>query len=104
MTDQVFPRPSPTLASDTPPPSTAKKPQAPSRALRSARYPLLANRAAKTPFSAARPTCNGFVMVPKLQRIPAAKLAAIPSPFLSCCLLYTSDAADDLLCVDLGGR
>src|SRR5680860_1423466 len=21
-----------------------------------------------------------------------------------CCLLYTSDAADDLLCVDLGGR
>src|SRR5665213_3630449 len=25
------------------------------------------------------------------------------TPFLSC-LLYTSDAADDLLCVDLGGR
>ena len=26
-------------------------------------------------------------------------------PTLSCfCLLYTSDAADDLLCVDLGGR
>src|SRR5450756_572184 len=23
---------------------------------------------------------------------------------LYCCLLYTSDAADDLLCVDLGGR
>ena len=23
---------------------------------------------------------------------------------LKCCLLYTSDAADDLLCVDLGGR
>src|SRR5450756_1982920 len=23
---------------------------------------------------------------------------------LLCCLLYTSDAADDLLCVDLGGR
>ena len=22
----------------------------------------------------------------------------------NCCLLYTSDAADDLLCVDLGGR
>ena len=21
-----------------------------------------------------------------------------------CCLVYTSDAADDLLCVDLGGR
>src|SRR5665213_3741785 len=25
-------------------------------------------------------------------------------PLPSCCLLYTSDAADDLLCVDLGGR
>src|SRR5659263_604727 len=24
--------------------------------------------------------------------------------FVSACLLYTSDAADDLLCVDLGGR
>ena len=23
---------------------------------------------------------------------------------LSCCLLYTSDAADDMQCVDLGGR
>src|SRR5450756_832348 len=32
----------------------------------------------------------------------------IPSGFFSryrkACLLYTSDAADDLLCVDLGGR
>src|SRR5450756_1013233 len=26
------------------------------------------------------------------------------APFDSICLLYTSDAADDLLCVDLGGR
>ena len=26
------------------------------------------------------------------------------NPLLSACLLYTSDAADDLLCVDLGGR
>src|SRR5680860_1782097 len=26
------------------------------------------------------------------------------SSFLQSCLLYTSDAADDLLCVDLGGR
>ena len=32
---------------------------------------------------------------------------ALPDEFdklLSTCLLYTSDAADDLLCVDLGGR
>ena len=27
-----------------------------------------------------------------------------PFTTLSHCLLYTSDAADDLLCVDLGGR
>src|SRR5450756_2792762 len=27
-----------------------------------------------------------------------------PFPLLHVCLLYTSDAADDLLCVDLGGR
>ena len=27
-----------------------------------------------------------------------------PSPRPKICLLYTSDAADDLLCVDLGGR
>ena len=26
------------------------------------------------------------------------------APVLGSCLLYTSDAADDLLCVDLGGR
>src|SRR5450756_2067328 len=26
------------------------------------------------------------------------------SPLVITCLLYTSDAADDLLCVDLGGR
>src|SRR5680860_1892114 len=25
-------------------------------------------------------------------------------PMVAACLLYTSDAADDLLCVDLGGR
>ncbi len=27
----------------------------------------------------------------------------LPTPYAAC-LLYTSDAADDLLCVDLGGR
>src|SRR5450756_2426015 len=29
---------------------------------------------------------------------------SIPCLFNKICLLYTSDAADDLLCVDLGGR
>ena len=39
--------------------------------------------------------------------IPAAGLRrsrAGPGAGCSSCLLYTSDAADDLLCVDLGGR
>ena len=26
------------------------------------------------------------------------------TPLCTCCLLYTSDAADDMQCVDLGGR
>src|SRR5450756_1149731 len=30
--------------------------------------------------------------------------APVGSHLVGCCLLYTSDAADDLLCVDLGGR
>src|SRR5450756_3136959 len=30
--------------------------------------------------------------------------ALLPGAFSVSCLLYTSDAADDLLCVDLGGR
>ena len=32
-----------------------------------------------------------------------ARVDARPDPYAAC-LLYTSDAADDLLCVDLGGR
>ncbi len=37
---------------------------------------------------------------------PALALASAPAPAAApaACLLYTSDAADDLLCVDLGGR
>ena len=34
--------------------------------------------------------------------LPEAETAEITA--LLACLLYTSDAADDLLCVDLGGR
>src|SRR5680860_1107956 len=44
-------------------------------------------------------------------RHPATDVGAVTSairgssgPSSSTCLLYTSDAADDLLCVDLGGR
>src|SRR5450756_658738 len=39
----------------------------------------------------------------QLQGNPPTPVAA-PGVDLSTCLLYTSDAADDLLCVDLGGR
>ena len=35
-------------------------------------------------------------------RQPTAQPCNRPPAY--CCLLYTSDAADDLLCVDLGGR
>mgnify|MGYP007068840662 CR=1 FL=1 len=31
-------------------------------------------------------------------------IAAVTKDLPGTCLLYTSDAADDLLCVDLGGR
>ena len=36
--------------------------------------------------------------------MPAAYVHGDPVAQGQCCLLYTSDAADDLLCVDLGGR
>ena len=32
------------------------------------------------------------------------KLGLVKEHLLITCLLYTSDAGDDLLCVDLGGR
>ena len=35
---------------------------------------------------------------------PSGKLLEAIVVLVSRCLLYTSDAADDLLCVDLGGR
>ena len=37
-------------------------------------------------------------------RVPGPRFAAVKPPGFPGCLLYTSDAADDLLCVDLGGR
>ena len=40
--------------------------------------------------------------VQKLMRDFGAKI--VPNSIQIVCLLYTSDAADDLLCVDLGGR
>ena len=44
----------------------------------------------------------------QLVPVPSARPPEARSPGCVCprstCLLYTSDAADDLLCVDLGGR
>ena len=51
--------------------------------------------------------------IPEFANIPARMTAPftndqgvwfIPTDYAYTCLLYTSDAADDLLCVDLGGR
>src|SRR5450756_2248038 len=39
-----------------------------------------------------------------IRDLPRSILKAPFSHSTYCCLLYTSDAADDLLCVDLGGR
>src|SRR5680860_987871 len=56
------------------------------------------------------PGCGGLRAVNDLTRgdIPAAASSNLlfvgAVPLLVFCLLYTSDAADDLLCVDLGGR
>ena len=37
------------------------------------------------------------------RRFLLVDVSVLPEVFLNC-LLYTSDAADELLCVDLGGR
>eukprot|EP00657_Telonema_sp_P-1_P001446 TRINITY_DN1369_c0_g1_i1.p1 TRINITY_DN1369_c0_g1~~TRINITY_DN1369_c0_g1_i1.p1 ORF type:complete len:101 (-),score=32.60 TRINITY_DN1369_c0_g1_i1:49-351(-) len=47
-----------------------------------------------------------FLLVDGFKRVCERRHGACYSPVLcvDTCLLYTSDAADDLLCVDLGGR
>ena len=47
----------------------------------------------------------GLAFVYMSERAWAANAdAKMPRFYFDACLLYTSDAADDLLCVDLGGR
>src|SRR5450756_2998218 len=54
--------------------------------------------------SGATPTAGPSCTTPKKGRDSrSASTAPLPTARSSCCLLYTSDAADDLLCVDLGG-
>src|SRR5659263_419236 len=67
------------------------------------------------------PSCSVVVNLFECQDVASGPVSASPSPttvnarrlglsktapyaWESACLLYTSDAADDLLCVDLGGR
>src|SRR5450756_160454 len=45
---------------------------------------------------------GGFPVFPALEDVRARSL--LTDRVYTLCLLYTSDAADDLLCVDLGGR
>src|SRR5450756_3134904 len=53
---------------------------------------------------------SGHPVLPLVIHISSVSLAFLAHPWRQraarsmCCLLYTSDAADDLLCVDLGGR
>ena len=47
---------------------------------------------------------NGITIRPHTALVWLARLRDEAHRFANSCLLYTSDAADDLLCVDLGGR
>src|SRR5680860_1871160 len=50
------------------------------------------------------PDLRAEVSGPAFPRSMQQPQIRIASPSCRTCLLYTSDAADDLLCVDLGGR
>ena len=47
---------------------------------------------------------GGAAMTDEILRVENLTVGYNGSHALEDCLLYTSDAADDLLCVDLGGR
>ena len=47
---------------------------------------------------------GGFETPVIVVRSASTELEANDGELITICLLYTSDAADDLLCVDLGGR
>src|SRR5450756_3196031 len=51
------------------------------------------------------PTSGGTSAIPSSRATASVIVPTLfHSALLQACLLYTSDAADDLLCVDLGGR
>ena len=47
---------------------------------------------------------DGIARVRGLDGVRSQELVQFANGVMGICLLYTSDAADDLLCVDLGGR
>src|SRR5450756_3102795 len=63
------------------------------------------NPASRMFFRIVNPSFPGFAEAPMTARPLGRKSACRESliSLLEICLLYTSDAADDLLCVDLGG-
>src|SRR5262249_26408393 len=89
----ILPKPCAIFSALTPPPWTAKKPQGPSRASGSAVNPRAASNAAVTPFSAARPTCNGLVVGPQFEGIPPAQHAACAHPLRGHAILIPSSLA-----------
>ena len=51
------------------------------------------------------PPASGYYFSRTIKRAKTLSLTtSLLPPASDTCLLYTSDAADDLLCVDLGGR
>ena len=62
-------------------------------------------RAGRGPRAARRTALSPAGAHPPLRRLlPAGVGGGSVARAIKTCLLYTSDAADDLLCVDLGGR
>src|SRR5659263_687679 len=64
----------------------------------SGRIPML------TPPSPSTPLAAASITPPSPPHTMTCPRLAMTAPTSYACLLYTSDAADDLLCVDLGGR
>src|SRR5680860_1696153 len=78
-------------------------------AIAGTRAVLTTNVSMRTPTATANPICISPRMLALIMaaKVPAMIIPAeviIPPVIATACLLYTSDAADDLLCVDLGGR
>ena len=49
---------------------------------------------------------RGYILAVSIEQFGKALVASglLTAEDVKACLLYTSDAADDLLCLDLGGR